>query len=108
MTTTILDFEPTRWYSISEAAPLLGITRQALLKQITRGKLPAKKVGRSYIIQGRHLKLLISLKSPKETEEEIHLRLYFDLVKRLHTRIADDPDSLRLWGKLRVQRKRMK
>jgi excisionase family DNA binding protein len=34
----------------SEAASLLGITRQAVLKRIRAGTLPARKVGRNYVI----------------------------------------------------------
>jgi excisionase family DNA binding protein len=34
----------------TEAASLLGITRQAVLKRIRAGTLPARKVGRNYVI----------------------------------------------------------
>jgi uncharacterized protein len=34
----------------TEAAALLGITRQAVLKRIRAGTLPARKVGRNYVI----------------------------------------------------------
>jgi excisionase family DNA binding protein len=37
-------------YSVSEYAALLGISRQAVLKQINAGKLKARKVGKAYII----------------------------------------------------------
>lgn len=37
-------------YSIAEYAALLGITRQAVLKQINAGKIKAQKVGKAYVI----------------------------------------------------------
>ena len=36
--------------SVAEAAELLGITRQAVLKRIRTGRLAATKVGRNYIV----------------------------------------------------------
>lgn len=42
---------PTEAYiSVAQAAELLGITRQAVLKRIRSGRLPATKVGRNYIV----------------------------------------------------------
>ena len=37
--------------SVSEAAQILGVSRQAVLDRITRKTLPATKVGREYAIQ---------------------------------------------------------
>jgi len=37
-------------YSIAEFAALLGISRQAVLKQINCNKIKAKKIGRAYVI----------------------------------------------------------
>jgi excisionase family DNA binding protein len=36
--------------SVAQAAELLGITRQAVLKRIRVGRLPATKVGRAYVV----------------------------------------------------------
>jgi excisionase family DNA binding protein len=36
--------------SVAQAAELLGITRQAVLKRIRAGRLPATKVGRNYVV----------------------------------------------------------
>lgn len=36
--------------STSEVADILGISREAVLKKITKGQLPAKKVGRNFVI----------------------------------------------------------
>lgn len=37
--------------SVSEAAAVLGVTRQAVLDRIKRGTLDATKVGRQYVIR---------------------------------------------------------
>ncbi|MFL5798539.1 MAG: nucleotidyltransferase domain-containing protein [Actinomycetota bacterium] len=42
--------------SVVEAARSFGITRQAVLKRIRSGRLPATKVGRNYIIAKRVLR----------------------------------------------------
>jgi excisionase family DNA binding protein len=41
--------------SVAEAAERLGITRQAVLKRIRTGRLPARKVGRNYIVPAEAL-----------------------------------------------------
>lgn len=38
------------YLSVAQAAGRLGITRQAVLKRIRAGRLPASKVGRAYVI----------------------------------------------------------
>ena len=40
----------TGFLSVAEAAQILGITRQAVLKRIATGRLDAAKVGRNYVI----------------------------------------------------------
>ena len=45
----------TRYVTTSEAAALLGISRQAVLKRIESGALPATRVGRNYRIARRDL-----------------------------------------------------
>ena len=37
--------------SISQYAKMIGISRQAVLKRINKGKLKAQKVGKVYIIK---------------------------------------------------------
>lgn len=41
--------------SVAEAAERLGITRQAVLKRIRNGRLPATKVGRAYVVEASTL-----------------------------------------------------
>lgn len=43
--------------STSEAAKLLGVSRVAVFQQIKDGRLPAKKVGRMYLINLEDLQL---------------------------------------------------
>jgi len=45
--------------STSEVAAQLGVTRQRVLELITDGRLPAMKVGRSYIIQASDVDKLV-------------------------------------------------
>lgn len=42
-------------YSTAEAAEILGISRIAVFKKIKSGELPAKKVGRNYVIEQQYL-----------------------------------------------------
>ncbi len=42
--------EGDKFVSVAQAAELLGITRQAVLKRIRTGRLRATKVGRNYIV----------------------------------------------------------
>ena len=43
------------FYSTTEAALLLGISRVAVLKRIKKGTLPATRIGRNYGIAGYEL-----------------------------------------------------
>lgn len=44
------DEEKKTFYSVSEAAAIIGISRTAVHKRITSGKIRAEKVGRAYVI----------------------------------------------------------
>ncbi len=41
------------FYSTAELAKILGISRVAVFQQIKDGKIPAMKVGRSYIVDAK-------------------------------------------------------
>jgi excisionase family DNA binding protein len=41
---------PSELVSVSEAADILGVSRQAVLEGITRRSLPAERVGHSYVL----------------------------------------------------------
>lgn len=49
------DFKNKPFLSTTEAAEILGISRVGVFKRIKRGQLPAKKIGRNYIIQLKDL-----------------------------------------------------
>ena len=44
------NFEPVQYYSVAEAARILGISRIAVFKKIQKGQMKAQKIGRSYAI----------------------------------------------------------
>lgn len=46
--------------SVAEAAHMLGITRQAVLKKIQSKVMPAHKIGKAYAISMEHVKELLS------------------------------------------------
>jgi excisionase family DNA binding protein len=72
--------------SVAQAAELLGITRQAVLKRIGTGRLPATKVGRSYIVSRSALSAVPIERNPVVTE----------IVRRLVA--AYDPERVYLFG----------
>lgn len=45
-----------------EAGKILGITAQRVLFLINEGRLPAKKIGRDFVIQKKDLKLIADRK----------------------------------------------
>jgi excisionase family DNA binding protein len=69
----------------SEAAALLGITRQAVLKRIRAGTLQARKVGRNYVIPAD------AVQSPLERDP-----LLAEIVRRLVE--GYDPERVYLFG----------
>lgn len=72
--------------SVAEAAELLGITRQAVLKRIRAGRLPATKVGRAYVVPRGAL-------SAGPSERDPVLR---EIVRRLVA--AYEPERVYLFG----------
>lgn len=42
--------ERKRYYTVTESAKLLGVTRQAIHKRIKRGVIPHIKIGHQYLI----------------------------------------------------------
>ena len=56
------------YVSVAQAAELLGITRQAVLKRIRGGRLRATKVGRSYIVPRSELSTAPTVGDPVVAE----------------------------------------
>ncbi len=54
--------------STSEVAKLLGISRIAVFKQVQSGKLPARKIGRNYVIKREDLQLPYAVLTEEKKE----------------------------------------
>jgi excisionase family DNA binding protein len=72
--------------SVAQAAELLGITRQAVLKRIRAGRLPATKVGQAYIVPRNAL-------SEVRAKSDVVVK---EIVRRLVA--AYDPERVYLFG----------
>ncbi len=62
--------------TIPELAELLGISRIALYKKVKAGKIPAKKIGRDYIITDKTVNEILgkSLSDSKKKQIELTVR----------------------------------
>lgn len=58
-------------FSVSEVAKILHISREAVLKKITKHHLKAEKVGRNYIISKENLGTLLGTTISQEQQREI-------------------------------------
>jgi uncharacterized protein len=74
------------YLSVAQAAELLGITRQAVLKRIRAGRLPATKVGQAYIVPRN------ALSEATATRDAV----LEEIVRRLVA--AYDPERVYLFG----------
>jgi len=72
--------------SVAQAAELLGITRQAVLKRIRAGRLQAAKVGRNYIVPRE------AIESPAVVDDPV----VDEIVRRLVAAYA--PEAMYLFG----------
>lgn len=63
---------PKKYFSTTEAAKIIGISRIAIFKKIKTGSLPAIQVGRNFIIAKDDL--LILLKKQAKKQERIEAR----------------------------------
>jgi len=88
-------FEPTRSYSVPEAAKLLGISRAAVAKRIKAGTLSAERVGRNYAIKGVYLSAVLKLVAPptgssKERRYEMLQSIFGNKIPPEHLQEADE------------------
>lgn len=59
------------WITTAQAADALGITRRQILKYIKSGKLPAQRIGFSYVINKSDLaKISKRKRRPSKTDDE--------------------------------------
>ena len=77
--------------STTEAAKILGISRIAVFKKIKSGDIPAKKVGRSFIIEKKDLSNVLSAVLSAEEKREIE--------KSVKKTIKEYGQTLKLLGK---------
>lgn len=76
--------------STNEVAIRFGITRQAVLKQIKKGELTAKKIGRNYVFKKKDLPIMQG--GELTTEKK---RIIDEAVRRV---VKDYGDTLKLLG----------
>lgn len=76
--------------SISEVAKLLGISRVAVFKKVQSGDIPAKKVGRAYVISADNF---VSVKSKTLSESQ---KVFLD--KSVGKVISEYGETLKLLG----------
>lgn len=75
-----------KYYSTSEAGKILGISREAVLKQINTGRLKAERVGRSFVIPLEALPLKhLPVQEQNEIKEAVErvIREYGWVLKKL-------------------------
>ncbi|MFH1867767.1 MAG: helix-turn-helix domain-containing protein [Candidatus Omnitrophota bacterium] len=82
--------ENKEYMSITEAASLLGISRQALHRQVKKGKIEAIRIGRSYAIPTR--KLIPTLHKKLKDADKKKLS---NIVKRV---VKDYGETLQMLG----------
>lgn len=64
--------ENKEFFSTAELAKILGISRIAVFKRIKKGKIKAKKVGRSFVVARKDLENIFSVGISKNDKEEIN------------------------------------
>lgn len=59
------------FFTTSEVAKILGISRIAVFKQIKNGKIKAVKVGRNFVIRRKDLSEILGESLSQKTQKEI-------------------------------------
>lgn len=77
------------FFSVSEVAGILGVTRQAVFKKIKNGQIKAEKAGRNFIIYKDDIKEIISndltdkIKNKIDKGVEKAIKEYGEVLKKL-------------------------
>jgi excisionase family DNA binding protein len=79
-----------RFFSTSEVAKLLGISRVAVFKKIKTGEIKAKKVGRNFVIEEKYLSEILGETLTEAKRQEIE-----DAVKKT---VLEYGETLKLLG----------
>ena len=80
-----------RFFSTSEIAKLMGISRVAVFKKIKKGEIKAEKIGRNFVIDKNDLKNVFITSFKKDLKKEIEAA-----VKKT---VAEYGETLKLLGK---------
>ncbi|MAG28837.1 hypothetical protein CL632_01670 [bacterium] len=64
--------EDKRFFSTTEAAKILGISRVAVFNRIKNGKIKAEKIGRNYMIPKENLGIVFNEVLSEKLKEEIN------------------------------------
>ena len=79
----------THYITIPQLAKLLNISRIAVYKKVKKGQIPAKKIGRNYIISDRVLQNILNKRLSSKARRDLDkaldkvLREYSEVLKLL-------------------------
>lgn len=85
------DIKSQKFFSTTEAARILGISRQAVFQKIRAGLIPAQKIGRNYIIAADSLTKSLDMSLTDDRKQEIDAAM-----KKV---VKEYGETLRLLGK---------
>jgi excisionase family DNA binding protein len=60
-----------RYLTIPEFAKLLGVSRIAIYNRVRRGKIPATKIGRSYVIRDQTITTILGKRTTRARKKRI-------------------------------------
>lgn len=83
------------YISVMQLAKAMGVSREAVLKRIKKGQIPAKRIGRAYAISNDFLQGVIQEIDSSVLSEEKRLEIK-GAVKRV---VSEYADTLKLLGK---------
>ncbi|MEK7599115.1 MAG: helix-turn-helix domain-containing protein [Patescibacteria group bacterium] len=78
-------------FSTKEVAEILGISRVAVFKKIKSGRMPAKKIGRNFVIEKKDLPAILGSVLTESKKREIE--------KAVDKTIREYGQTLKLLGK---------
>jgi excisionase family DNA binding protein len=79
------------FYSTSEIAQLLGVSRIAIFKKIKSGQIKAEKIGRNYVVPKNEVQSIVGRFVPADRQRELN-----EGVKRV---VEEYGEALRRLGK---------
>jgi excisionase family DNA binding protein len=78
-----------KYITIPELAKLLGVSRIAIYKRVKKGQIPARKIGRTYVITDQTIANILGKKVTRKGKERIDaavrktVREYGEVLKQL-------------------------